>query len=219
MLEVLKYLSPAAFVGIVWGIYQHFDKKKESRRKEKIQNFEKLQTKLNEIRYTLIEPHTEVTKSTRILNSKLLDYETETNREIDIFEKIKNNIEKEDQVSKKKRLIAQQNKIVDSLKNRSIESHQFVSNEIESVINNLSSLPNNLDKQTASLNEIPVLGLPNITSKILDLTLKLKEISNIIKTRETHSESIKLSEEFINSLIKATDIIFEIESDLNNEMK
>jgi DNA repair exonuclease SbcCD ATPase subunit len=224
MIEFLKYISPLALVGFVWGIYQYFDKKKiektESRRGERIKHFDKLQTKLNELKYLLIEPLTEINKLIRILNTKLLSYESEVNREIEILEQINKKLKNTKEASiEKETLVKEQNQIIDSLNERRIESNKFLEDENETVRNNLKPLSNKIETKTAELNEIPILGMSNITSEILKLTLKLKEIVNIIKTNDTHSSKDRLSKEFIDSMSNATDIIDRIESEINIEMK
>jgi chromosome segregation ATPase len=224
MIDFLEYFSPLAILIFIWGIYQYFDKKKiektESRRAERIKYFDKLQSKLNELRYVLIEPHSEITKSTRILNTKLIGYESDTNTKIETLEEINKKIENLKISSlEKKELIKEQNQIIDYLSKKHIESTKFLEKEIQSVQNNLKPLSNRIETKTTELNEIPILGMSNITSGILTLTLKLKEIVNIIKTNETHTSKGVLSEEFTDSILKATEIIYRIEAIINIEIK
>jgi hypothetical protein len=224
MIDFLKYFSPLAIFGIIWGIYQYFDKKKvektESRRNERIKYFDKLQSKLNELRYLLLDPYTEITKSTRILNTKLLSYESDLNIKIENLEEINKKLEILEAPSVDKEiLLKEQNKIINYFNIKHLESTKFLKNEIESVQNNLKPLSNKIEAKTAELNEIPIIGMSNITSEILTLTLKLKEIVNIIKTNDTHTNKGVLSEEFTDSILQATEIIYNTESIINKEIK
>ncbi|WP_055448275.1 hypothetical protein [Lacinutrix mariniflava] len=224
MIDFLKYFSPLAILVFIWGIYQYFDKKKiektESRRTERIKYFDKLQSKLNELRYVLIEPHSEITKSTRILNTKLIGYELETNTKIKALEEISKKLENlKDSSVEKKALIKKQNEIVNYLSKKHIESTKFLDDEIQSLRNNIKPLSSKIETKTAELNEIPILGMSSITSEILTLTLKLKEIVNIIKTNDTHTSEGALSEEFTDSILQATETIHKIESTINKEIK
>ncbi|SFI55717.1 hypothetical protein [Olleya namhaensis] len=224
IIEILKYLSPVALLVLIWSIIQYFDKKKsdksEIRRKEKIESCKNLQQRIGVIRYSLFEPHTEISKSAKILANKLTFYENETEKDILKIDELnlkinENSLSALDKKTAKK----EQDILIESCKNRVEESRRFLLNESSSLKENLSKLPETINTNLEELNRIPIIGMNKIQSQILTLTLNLKKINNDILTEDAYASNGGLEEEFTNDILGSIDLINEIELNIYTELK
>ena len=224
MIELLKYFSPIAIIGLIWGIFQYFDKKKiekrEKRRNEKLEYYLLLKSKLNELRHILIEPHTLIKKYTRLLNSNLSVYESRTNDDIEKLEVINKQIDNYDfQNRSKEELLIDQNMLIKILNERRKDSGRFLKKEVENLKTQFPAVAQKLEQKIKELNEIPILGQQEINESIINLTMLINDLINIITTNETHSDEGELSNEFTDLLIDSVDEIYDIEKLIEVDLK
>ena len=223
-IEILKYLSPVALLVLIWSIIQYYDKKKsdksELRRKEKIESCKNLQLQIGVIRYSLFVPHTEISKSAKVLANKLSYFENETKKDILKLDELNLKIHENSlSVSDKKTVEKEQDNIIESCKIRMEESRKFLSNESSSLKENLSKLPETINTNLEELNRIPIIGMNKIKSQILTLTLNLKKTNNAILTEDAYVNNGGLEEKFTNDILSSIELINEIESNIYIELK
>lgn len=230
MPELIKYLSPVAILGLIWAIFQFYQKRRyerrDLRRKEKLAVYSILSSILRGIEFEIFQ----FMSSSRIPLIKAVSKSEPINELMDKVEHHNEKINKDINILADKKLIDVET--LNTLENKlninknlieeiSIDRKKIRKKNIEEIKPSFQKFISQIELKRDELNRITTITLPQkkiIDKQIFRLTVELSATIEIFYTEKHMNEKGFPSQEFIKSFDKIFDVTNYLKTLIDNDL-